>query len=216
MTNTEFIKLGKELQLISKSVPQHWGKIQNDTTDFKINLFECSTIQQLDAQTRDLSIEDQNYFKRRWFLWKCSQVDEYLFYNQNNIEKNFNPKDQSWDIAFNQSLKFDVKGTVVPKSLISTFSPDNEADLIEFYYNNQSRGVRNALQNRLFIVHHSFRKTERSIFLRCHWALKQKAFQEFNKRVTTSTINLFKYKSVEAKCIFIIESKENEFYYIIN
>ena len=53
------------------------------------------------------------------------------------------------------------------------------------------------------------------MFLRCYWELKKNAYREFNKLITNSKLNLIKHNSVVAKCIFIIESKENDFYFKI-
>lgn len=216
MTPDDYLILSKDLQHLSKEIPLCWGKIQNNQTDNQINMFDCPSLASLENSIETLSLEDQAYFKRRWFLWQCAQVDEYLFYKASNVEKNPNPKDQAWDIRFNQSMAFDVKGTVVPKVLRHNFEFNQEEELIHFYYQNQSKGVRQHIQNRLFIVHHSFRDAKRSMFLRCHWELKKLAYQSFNHRMTQKEINLIPYKSVFAKCIFIIEGKENDFYFKIN
>ena len=67
----------------------------------------------------------------------------------------------------------------------------------------------------MFVVHHSFRKEERSIFLRCHWKLKEEAYKEFNKRLTNSEINLIEFSGITAKCIFILETSDKDFVYEI-
>lgn len=217
MKNLEYLELSKRLQSLVNKIPLKWGSVQNNKIDKKIKMFNCTTQDALESEISKLSSDVKNYFRRRWFLWQCAQVDEYLFYKEKNVEQNPNHKNQSWDISFNNSILFDVKGTVVPKSLRESFVIDdnNEKKLIDFYYRNQSRGVRYHIQNRLFIVHHSYRNNEHSIYLRCHWELKKNAYQEFNKLISTSKIKLIKYKSVFAKCIFIIESEENNYYYKI-
>lgn len=217
MINSEYLKLSKELQRLVKSIPLKWGRVQNNETDKQISMFNCKTLSSLETEIRSLSNADKTYFRRRWFLWRCAQVDEYLFYKENNISKNPDHKDQSWDIVFNNSSFFDVKGTIVPKSLRENFkiNPETEKKLIDFYFNNQSKGVRYNIQNRLFIVHHSYKSNERSMYLRCHWDLKENAYKKFNNLITNSKLNLISYKSVFAKCIFIMESKEANFYYKI-
>ena len=134
--NSGFLQLSKELQVLAKKTPLNWGKVQNNTTDNKINMFKCTTLNSLEYKIKDLSNQDKNYFIRRWFLWKCSQVDEYLFYKEENVKRNPNHKDQSWDIEFNNTMCFDVKGTVAPKSLRKDFviNDDYENELINFYY----------------------------------------------------------------------------------
>lgn len=217
MTKIEYEKRSKELQELSKNIPLKWGNIQNNETDSKLNLFKIESKVQLESKIENFTEKDQNYFRRRWFLWQCSRVDEYLFYSQNNIKKNPNSKDQDWDIEFHQNttLRFDIKGTIVPKKLRTNFTISDEEKIINSYYQNQSKGIRHHIQNRLFIVHHSFYKEERSLFLRCHWELKEKAYQHFNN-LLSSNIKCITYKSVIAKCIFILESEDNKFSFQIN
>lgn len=209
MTASGYEKLSKELQEMCACIPLKWGKIQNDTTDAKCDLFKIKDKQQLEITIADFSKEDKNYFRRRWFLWQCAKIDEYLFYNQTGVFKNPNRKDKNWDVEFNNNpkLQFDIKSTVIPKKLQRNFSLADEEKIIHYYYNNQSTGIRNHYQNRLFIVHHSYYNQERSLFLRCHWNLKQKAFQEF-VRSLNNQLNFITYKNVIAKCIFIFESKD--------
>lgn len=218
MTDKEYTNLSQELQTLVKKIPLKWGWIQNNRVDGKIDMFSCSSsLESLERAIQDLSLEEKNYFRRRWFLWQCAQVDEYLFYQAENVERNPDHKDQSWDIRFNDSMEFDVKGTVVPKAFRSSFSIDAEFEekVIKFYYEQQSKGVRFNIQNRLFIVHHSFKKEEKSMYLRCHWSLKKEAYLWFNHLLSSGQLNLVKYKNVLAKCIFIIESSEGEFHFKI-
>lgn len=216
MNAAVYEKVSKELQELSKSIPLHWGAVQNDNTDAKLKLFRIKNKSQLEYKIANFNDEDKNYFRRRWFLWQCAKVDEYLFYQLEDICKNPNSKDKNWDIEFhkNQNLRFDIKSTIVPKNLRASFSMDDEEKLIKFYYEKQSKGIRNHQQNRLFIVHHSFYKSERSLFLRCHWDLKAKAFYHF-KNLTNTQKKFITYKNVIAKCIFIFETKRNQFSYKI-
>jgi hypothetical protein len=217
MTKIEYKDLSARLQNLSKKIPLNWGKVQNDSMDKLVNLFNYNTFGSLENKIKNMPINIQNYFRRRWFLYKCSQVDEYLFYQNNNVKKNPKLKDQSWDISINNSIHFDIKSTVVPKSLRSNFIVNdiNEKKIIDFYYKNQSKGVRYKVQNRLFIVHHSYKNNERNIYLRCHWKLKEIAYLKFINLISDSKINLIKYRSVFSKCIFIIETKNNDFHYKI-
>ena len=216
MNEEAFKKLSADLQELVKSIPLDWGKIQNNATDKKIDLFSCKCIDDLEFQIQNLTPLEQNYFKRRWFLWMCSKVDEYLFHKHSSVLKNPNSKDKSWDVAFNNKYKFDIKGTVVPKSLIHQFNTSNEAPLIDFYYQNQSKGIRHHIQNRLFIVHHSYKKKTRTLLLRCNWELKEKAYQKFIALINHSNINFYNYKNVLAKCIFILEDESGNCTFKIN
>ncbi len=219
MTEQDFIKLGTELQTLSKTIPLQWGKIQNDQNDAKFNMFKINNLALLESTMNKerILIEQKPYYRRRWFLWQCSKIDEYLFYREKNAMKNPNKYDKNWDIQFlqNKDLQFDIKGTLVPKVFRNSFSLNNEKQLIEFYYNNQSKGVRFGKQNRLFIVHHSYKKVERSIFLRCYWELKSLAYKHFISKLKDG-IKFIEIEKAISKCIFIIETKDNKFTFYIN
>lgn len=212
MDELEFKKLGKELQDLAKRIPLNWGMIQNDITDRQINMFKINDVSKLEEQIKNLAEKDQNYFRRRWFLWQCARVDEYLFYRLPTVIANPLSKDQAWDVEFNgdSNLRFDLKGTAVPKALQTDFTLADEKKIIDFYYKNQSKGVRGNYQNRIFIVHHSFKELDRSMYLRCHWELKMNAFQAFSEQI--SSVKTYKNrKRVQAKCLFIVENKLGEF-----
>ena len=203
MDAKEYNRISLELQELSKTIPLNWGRIQNNYTDAKLNLFYIKNKDQLENQIKNLKEEDQLYFRRRWFIWQCSRVDEYLFYKNDTIKQNPNSKDKNWDIEFNNNpkLRFDLKGTVVPKSMRTNFDTTNEKELINFYFMNQSKGIRYNIQNRLFIVHHSNYKNERSLFLRCHWELKEKASESFNKLVSQK-ITFIPFKNAISKYFY--------------
>ena len=128
MTKIEFESLSLTLQNLCTKVPTKWGKVQNDNSDNLLDLFKIKTFETLEKEIALLPIESQNYFKRRWFLYMCSQVDEYLFYRENNVKKNPNFKDQSWDIIINNTLCFDLKSTIVPKSLRTEFEINGKTE----------------------------------------------------------------------------------------
>jgi hypothetical protein len=212
-----YYKHSRILQDLCRIIPRNWGQIQNDGMDKKLNLFQYRSIDALEKGIQPLQDSEQNYFRRRWFIWQCSQIDEFLFYRNRNVFPNENAKDKEYDIEFNEdvNLRFDVKGTIVPKSMSDGFTILDERKIIEFYYDNQSTGIRDHIQNRLFIVHHSFRKRERNMILRCHWDLKKIAYQNFALSLSENT-SFINYKGVKAKCIFIFESKNGLYYYHIN
>ena len=92
MTKIEYKDLSAILQNLSKKIPRNWGKVQNDSIDKLINIFNYNTFDSLENEIKKMPINIQNYFRRRWFLYKCSQVDEYLFYQNNNVKKTQNLK----------------------------------------------------------------------------------------------------------------------------
>lgn len=210
MNASQFQKLSTDLRSLARIIPLHWGAVQNNRFDSNINMFEIDSFEQLEAAIRNLSPELQNYFRRRWYLWKCAQCDEYLFNLNPNVEPNPNPRDQTYDIMFDGEVGFDVKGTVIPRSFRSDAEGciRNPQRMIDFYYDKQSTGVRHCFQNRLFIVHHSFIEPEREFILRCAWGSKEKIYKIFSENF--SNINFRECHGCKAGVIFILERERGK------
>ena len=219
MNSQEYKKLSKDLQNLSRIIPLNWGSIQSDRIDRNINMFNIHSYIGLENAINHLNELQKNYFRRRWFLWKCAQCDEYLFYNNNNVKPNPNPKDQSYDIEFydDNYLRFDVKGTIIPRAFRTDANAvlNNPSNIVKFFYEKQSKGVRNNIQNRLFLVHHSFVKQEREMYLRCHWEFKKQVFEEYSKKISQKS-KFIPYNNVIADVIFIIENVNRKMSYKIN
>lgn len=209
MTHPEFQQLSADLQELQKTIPLHWGTIQNDGMDSKIKMFQIKTFVELEHQIQNLLEEDKNYFRRRWFLWKCAQCDEYLFCTNSNVRPNPNAKDQGYDIEFNENpeLRFDIKGTVIPMKFRDNIEAvvQDPTDIVRFFYEKQSRGVRDNIQNRLFIVHHSFRSPEGEMTLRCHWDYKTNLYKEYASKISQTSI-FISYQNVKSGVVFLFEN----------
>lgn len=205
MTNEEFNTLSSDLRILAKNIPLNWGRVQNNKNDDKIDMFSIQSYDELEKTIMVLPDIEQNYLRRQWYLWRCSQCDEYLFCVNNNVEANPNPYDKEWDIRFNRSISFDIKGTIVPKSMRLEIEPiiKNPEKMIRFYYDEQSKGRRYDIQNRLFIIHHSFVDPIREFYLRCAWESKRELYKYFSENI--DQIKLIEYKGVKAAVIFILE-----------
>ena len=209
MTQNEYLKLSNDLQQLARIIPLQWGNIQNDGTDKQINMFQIHSFEELETQISNLSDNSKNYFRRRWFLWKCAQCDEYIFCTNTNVTPNPNTRDQSYDIEFNNNnlLRFDIKGTVIPREFRNDINAilNDPSKMINFYYEKQSTGVRNNIQNRLFIVHHSYRNQEREMYLRCHWSFKINLYKTYSEKINSNS-NFFDFQTAKADVIFIFEN----------
>ena len=209
MTNQEYLQLSSDLQQLVKIIPLYWGAIQNDGTDHKVDMFQINSFPELEIRIKDLSIDHKNYFRRRWFLWKCAQCDEYIFCMNHNVTPNPNAKSQDYDIEFNGNaqLRFDIKGTVIPRKFRDNVDEiiQDPTEMIRFFYEKQSRGVRDNIQNRLFIIHHSYRNPEREMVLRCHWDLKMKIYKEYASKISEIS-NFIGYQNVKSDVIFLFEN----------
>lgn len=218
MTAQEFKVLALQLEVIAPSIPERWGAIQNDKTDAKINMFRYSTFEALETTLKPYDDAVKNYFKKRWFLWKCAQCDEYLFYKHTNVIKNPDRKDQNWDFQFfgDKSLQFDLKGTVIPKSikqkLKSTESPSAEM-IINFFYTKQSRGIRDNIQNRLFVIHCPFGDASDNL-LRTNFQSKAIIFKQYIREVSQyKNYPFFEYNNKRVDIIYLKEQEDGTLYY---
>lgn len=129
---------------------------------------------------------------------------------------NTSRKDKTYDIEFNNSkaLQFDIKGTVIPKQFRSNVDEliMNPKPLVDFFYEQQSKGVREGYQNRLFIVHHSYRLQAREMYLRCHFNFKKEVFKQYAADISISS-NFIPYQNAIADVIFIIENLDKSIVY---
>lgn len=208
MTQSEFNILSNDLRSLAVKIPLHWGSVQNNRVDDNINMFAINSFSELESKIANFSDYKKNYLRRRWYLWKCSECDEYLFYKNMNVEKNPNPFDKAWDIRINGNLDFDVKGTVIPKSMRmdAALVMEDPREMIDFFYDEQSKGRRYDIQNRLFIVHHSFLNQDRELYLRCAWKYKKEVYKIFCENA--HKIRYYKTHNVIAGVIFIIEDED--------
>jgi hypothetical protein len=210
MTHSEFQVLSAELSSLVGIIPLHWGDIQNDGKDSELNLFNIHSFAELEQGVASLAEPLKQYFRRRWFLWKCSQCDEYLFSINPNVNRNPNHKDRQYDIEFNNNplLRFDIKGTHIPKEFLVKIPNiiENPVPMVQFFYEKQSRGVRHNTQNRLFIVHHSFVDSARENLLRCCFDFKRDVFSNYSKGISPAS-NFIKYKNCLVDIIFILEKR---------
>lgn len=201
MTQSEFDKLSTDLRKIAQSIPLHWGAVQNNRTDDRINMFEIHTYEALERAVAPLSEDARNYLRRRWYIWKCAECDEYLFYKNEGVIKNPDKYDKAWDISIYDKYFFDVKGTVVPRGMREDMTDDLTqfgCKMVEFFYDKQSHGRRFDMQNRLFIVHHSFVDERREFYLRCAWQTKEKVYAYFIEHIEDTSMYYYVPDSFEA------------------
>ena len=174
MTAKGFEKLSLDLRKLAKSIPLNWGQVQNNRSDDKINMFSID-------------------------------LYEYLFYSNDNVEQNPDRYDKAWDVRFSSSIAFDVKGTVVPRDMRTRVEDliDDPHEMVRFFYDEQSRGRRFDIQNRLFIVHHSYVDPLRELYLRCAWESKRRIYRIFSENI--DKIKFFEYDNALSAVIFILE-----------
>lgn len=216
MNEREFAIVSAEVRKLAEQAPPlRWGEVQNDRMDAKLDMFGITMYCDLEKGIAQMTEDEQNYWRRRWFIWQCSRCDEFLFYRNPGVERNPNRKDKLWDIRINGQAEFDIKGTVIPNEMREQAKRliNDPKDIIEFYYKKQSKGVRYDMQNRLFIVHHSFFGDEREVYLRTAWQSKRGIYEEYVANI--NRIKFYAYKGVQASVIFILEREKGKVDYRI-
>lgn len=220
MTQNEYDTLSKDLRTIAAEIPIRWGRVQNNVYDNELkricNIFSIKSLDELLTYISRFDKEHQMYYKRRWYLLRCADCDEYLFYKNDNVEHNPNRFDKKWDIKIDNRFLFDVKGTVIPRDYRDKWEDviENPQQIINFYYEQQSRGIRYDMQNRLFIVHHSLVNDDREFLLRCAWGTKEKVYRIFVNNINNITFS--RYNDCYAAVIFIVETERNKLQYKIS
>ena len=212
MTEDQFKILSSDLRTIAPKIPLNWGHIQNNSYDYELkrvcNIFAVMSLNELEGHIARFDDDHKDYYRRRWYLLRCADCDEYLFYCNNGVEHNPDRFDKEWDIRINDSFLFDVKGTVIPRDYRDRYLSiiKDPSEIIQFYYDRQSKGVRYDMQNRLFIVHHSLVDTSREFYLRCAWRSKAVVYKRFVDNI--NSISFHNYKGCKSGVIFILEEEK--------
>jgi len=211
MNESQFNALAKHLAEVAPDIPLRWGKVQNDFSDSKLNIFDYRSFRMLENALEGFSDNEKNYFKKRWFIWRCSQCDEYLFYSQAGVAANPESRDQDWDVEFfgRSDWRFDVKGTLVPRQLRKDSKkgplPADAQKLISFNFENQSTGVRSHYQNRIFLVHVPFSYRNEN-HLRANFRAKKNAVENYIETLLKEpTYRFFDYKGLKCDVVFLCE-----------
>ena len=210
MTREEFVQTSAFLEANWTQVPEKWYSRQNDAMDSRSNLFMLPTKELLEQAVGDMPFTEQEYWRHRWYNWQFAMCDEYLFSQVYGVVMNPDERAKEYDAQFGHTIAFDVKSTRVFRDwhcYINEVLAHPDA-LVNRYYKQQSREQRYGVQNRLFVVHHSFIDPRREYKVRCQWREKSRTFRTFAENV--SRIRFFDTDyGVKAGVIFILEHTDS-------
>jgi hypothetical protein len=214
LLSEQFVALTQHLNSLCHVVPYQWGRTQIKEFDRKLpKLFEYQTYDELNVGI-DLNVvrglipddEDQkNYYRHRWYVYRCSLGDEYVFKSLPNIAAAG---------RYNLELKGAVclrEGKDDPKYMFRV-----PLAMIDALYKQESIDFhsRRRLQNRLFLVHHSFINQARELMLRVAFDEKTTIFAEYAKLFSNPAHKLFDYYySRKADIIFFVEREDGTLEY---
>ncbi len=146
--------------------PYRWGRKQSNSWDSATNfIYTTYSFSKLLEKTSELSQDLRDYALNRWYnFWSAMAVED-IFTSHSNVEANLNSYDKLVDFNIDH-IPFDHKTTVFPKGFNKSYeyARQNEKELIEWLYNNQSQQGRKHLKNRLFIVMYDTNQQ--------HWKMK--------------------------------------------
>lgn len=202
----DYLNAVNEVRKAAKKMPLEWGAVQNNAMDYKSNgVFFTKRLDDFNEKIQGLSKNERQYALRRWYIMRCSECDEWLFTKNKIVTKNPFPKDKEWDFKINDT-KFDLKGTRIPKGFTYDDVINEPYNLIKWFYDKQSKETRYGLQNRLFLIHHSFKDQSRSDLIRCAYGSKEKAINQFLSEY--DDVKTYDYKGVIATLLIIYETEE--------
>ena len=194
-----------------KDVPLRWNSVQNDLMDNELDLFRIRTLPEFEQATAKMNEKLKTYWLRRWFIWRHSACDEFLFSTIPGVTLNPDYKSKQYDAMFSNGMIFDLKSTRIFNDW-KCYAPEliqNTRPLIERFYKEQSSDRRYGMQNRLFIVHHSFVGNNREFLVRCGWSAKMNAFKKFSENI--NDVQFCKLSNgVKAGVIYVLEKEEKK------
>lgn len=166
MAIKDFERLERQLNK-RLAYPYVWGRKQSNDWDKKTNfIYKTYTVKAVLEKSMAFSEELKHYALTRWFNYQSAMGVETIFATHENVTPNKNQFDRMEDFKIDD-ISFDHKTSVFPKGFNKSleYSKQNEAEMIKWFYKEQSPTKRNLNQNRLFIVLYDSVKGE-------HWKMK--------------------------------------------
>jgi hypothetical protein len=131
-----------------------WGRKQSNSWDSDTNfIYKTYSFESLLKRTKAFSEELTDYALNRWYNFWSAMAAENIFTSHSNIIANKNSYDKLVDFTID-NIPFDHKTSVFPKGFGKSYkyAIENERELIQWLYDNQSQQGRKHLKNRLFII----------------------------------------------------------------
>jgi len=190
-----------------------WFRKQNDHWDdetkfiYKINTWD-ELIAQIAATWKANDFEKEPYFYyaiNRWYNFWSAQAIEQIITDMPGLAANPNPVQDHYDFKW-LGEPFDHKTSVFPKGFgyDYAFAKAHPVQLITWFYNEQSKGQRYHLNNRLFVV--VYDKNGDHYKLKSEIKLLREAIETHMKDRTpgqTYTVNLETGKETKADIIWV-------------
>ncbi|MBT4730646.1 hypothetical protein HOB87_01575 [Candidatus Woesearchaeota archaeon] len=131
-----------------------WGRKQSNSWDSDTNfIYQTYSFESLLKKTEQFSQELKDYALNRWYNFWSAMAAEDIFASHDNVIANKNSYDKLVDFTIDD-IPFDHKTSIFPKGFNKSYeyAIENEKELIQWLYDNQSQQGRKHLKNRLFII----------------------------------------------------------------
>jgi len=131
-----------------------WGRKQSNSWDSDTNfIYQTYSFESLLRKTENFNQELRDYALNRWYNFWSAMAAEDIFASHNNVMANKNSYDKLVDFTID-NIPFDHKTSIFPKGFNKSYeyAKENEKELIQWLYDNQSQQGRKHLKNRLFII----------------------------------------------------------------
>ncbi len=149
------------------SYPYRWGRKQSDAWDRQTNfIYTTYSMNMLLIKSEHFDDALRDYAFNRWYnFWSAMAVED-IFASHKNVVANKNTYDKLVDFKI-ENIPFDHKTSIFPKGFNHSYqyAKENEKELIQWLYDNQSQQGRKHLKNRLFIMLYDAETME-------HWKMK--------------------------------------------
>lgn len=211
ITEKEYNQLRVHLPKIQDKIPFNWGRIQSKDLDRRLSKMlnyntyaELNEVIQKNVARGFLSNNnaENNYYRYRWFIYKCSEVDEYIF---NNIMNNI------YQAPLISTYNLIVKGFVILPEITEKMELfyKNPLSLVDYLYKEQKKNFFRSrrLENRLFVAYHC-KDISKEPAIRCDFELKESVFEDFIQMTIEKSHKLYTYLNERKSDVILIQQND--------
>ena len=170
-----------------------WGRKQSNSWDNDTNfIYKTYTFETLLKRTENFDQALKDYALNRWYNFWSAMAAEDIFASHSNVVANKNSYDKLVDFTIN-NIPFDHKTSVFPKGFNQSYeyARNNEKELIQWLYDNQSQQGRKHLENRLFII--MFDTTNQHWKMKAEISLLKEEIDQYVENFSESNLKIFDF-----------------------
>jgi len=170
-----------------------WGRKQSNAWDSDTNfIYQTYSFESLLRKTEHFNQDLRDYALNRWYNFWSAMAAEDIFASHSNVVANKNTYDKLVDFTID-NIPFDHKTSIYPKGFNRQYeyARENEKELIQWLYDNQSQQARKHLKNRLFII--MYDKNNQHWKMKAEIGLLKKKIDEYILNFNASKLQVFNF-----------------------